>query len=333
MAAGYTTYSDISQRTTVYAEAQMLSHAEPILVLERWALTKPLPKNKAETVKFRRAIPFPVSTTTLIEGVTPTPQAMRYEDVEVTMGQYGDYTVITDRVADLSEDPVLRDATQLCGEQAAETKENIIWGVLRGGTNVRYTGTANARNEVDTALTTSNQRGVTRFLKKQRAKNHTSMLKSSPNYATEPTDAAFIAFAHTDVESEIRNMAGFTPRERYGQTTALVPGEIGKVEDVRYIISPLLTPFEGAGAATPAGIKGTNGNADVYPVVYVGKEAFGTVPLKGAGSMSPTVRNPGQPSESDPLGQRGAVAWKCYFAALRLNEAWMTRVETAVQDL
>lgn len=89
MAAGHTTYSDIGQRTTVWAEVEMLSHAEPILVLERWALTKPLPKNKAETVKFRRPIPFPVSTSTLVEGVTPTPQAMRYEDVSATMQQYG----------------------------------------------------------------------------------------------------------------------------------------------------------------------------------------------------------------------------------------------------
>ncbi len=333
MAAGYTTYSDISQRTTVYAEAQMLSHAEPIQVLERWALTKPLPKNKAETVKFRRAIPFPVSTTGLMEGVTPTPQAMRYEDVAVTMGQYGDYVVVTDRVADLSEDPVLRDAAQLCGEQAAETKENIIWGVLRGGTNVDYTGTATSRATVDTVLSTSNQRGVTRFLKKQRAKYHTSMLKSSPNYATEPTDSAFIAVTHTDVESDIRNMAGFVPRETYGQPTQLVPGEIGKVEDVRYIISPILAPFEGAGAAAPGGIKGTGGNTDVYPVIYLAKESFGVVPLKGAGSMSPVVKNPGERTESDPLGQRGFVSWKMWFAALRLNEAWMVRLETAVTDL
>lgn len=245
------------------------------------------------------------------------------------------YTIITDRVADLAEDPVLKDAAQLSGEQAAETKENVIWGVLRGGTNVSYTGTANARNGVDSVLALSDQRGITRSLKAQRGKYHTSMLSGSTNYAVEPVDSSFIAFAHTDAESDVRNMTGFVPRERYGQPTKLVPGEIGKVEDVRYVISPLLEPFTDAGNGTvPAGIKSTLGTAvDVYPIVYVAKEAFGTVPLRGAGSMAPKVRNPGEVSPSDPLGQRGFVSWKMWFTCLRLNEAWMNRLETAVTDL
>ena len=336
--AGFTTYSDIGQRTTVWAEVEMLSHAEPILVLERWGLTKPLPRNKAETVKFRRPIPFPVTTTALTEGVTPPPQAMRYEDISVTMQQYGAQVQITDRVADLSEDPVLKDAAKLCGEQAAETKENIIWGVIRGGTNVNYTGTATARGTasgVNTVLTTNDQRGITRALKLQRAKYHTSMLSGSPNYSTEPVDSSFIAFAHTDCESDIRNMSGFVPREKYGQATKIVPGEIGKVEDVRYVISPVLSFFASSGNTTvPSGIKSTDSsNVDVYPIVYLGREAYGNVPLKGAGSLSPQVQNPGQRSPSDPLGQRGYVSWKMWFACVRLNEAWMQRLETAVSDL
>ena len=313
----------------------MLSHAEPILVLERWGLSKPLPKNKAETVKFRRPIPFPVTTTSLTEGVTPPPQAMRYEDVSVTMQQYGAQVVISDRVADLSEDPVLKDAARLCGEQAAETKENIIWGVLRGGTNVTYTNNDTARTDVDTVFTTSDQRSITRALKKQRGKYHTSMLSGSPNYDTTPVDSSFIAFAHTDCEADIRNLAGFVPRERYGQPTQTVPGEIGKCEDVRYIISPVLEPFLGEGASTiPTGIK-SDGNVqvDVYPIVYLAKEAFGNVPLKGAGAMAPTVQNPGTRTETDPLGQRGFVSWKMWFACVRLNEAWIQRLETAVSAL
>ena len=129
-----TTYGDISQRTAVWAEGKMLEHAEPILVLEKFADAKPLPKNKAETVSFRRPIPYAVTTTQLVEGVTPVPKQMQYEDVSVTMGQYGDVIQITDRVNDLAEDPVLSDAAMLAGEQAAETKELILWGALKGGT-------------------------------------------------------------------------------------------------------------------------------------------------------------------------------------------------------
>jgi len=75
------TYGDISQRTAVWAAVEMLAHAEPILVLSKYGQPKPMPKNKANAVKFRRPIPYTVSTTTLTEGVTPASQNMRYEDV------------------------------------------------------------------------------------------------------------------------------------------------------------------------------------------------------------------------------------------------------------
>ena len=110
-----TKYGDISQRTAAYAEVKMLEHAEPILVLEKFAQAKPLPRNTADNVKFRRPIPYSVNTTQLVEGVTPTPKQMQYEDVSVSLGQYGDVIEITDRVADLCEDPVLNDAAMLAG--------------------------------------------------------------------------------------------------------------------------------------------------------------------------------------------------------------------------
>ncbi|MCD6006904.1 hypothetical protein [Halomonas sp. IOP_31] len=45
-----TTYGDISQRTAAWAATDQLNHAEPILVLSKFGQSKPLPKNKADTV-------------------------------------------------------------------------------------------------------------------------------------------------------------------------------------------------------------------------------------------------------------------------------------------
>jgi len=45
-----TTYGSISQRTAAWAATEMLQHAEPILVLSKFGQSKPLPKNKADTV-------------------------------------------------------------------------------------------------------------------------------------------------------------------------------------------------------------------------------------------------------------------------------------------
>lgn len=329
-----TKYGDISQRTAAYAEVTMLEHAEPILVLEKFAQTKPLPKNTADNIKFRRPIPYNVSTTQLVEGVTPIPKQMQYEDVPVTMGQYGDVIEITDKVYDMNEDPVLKDAAMLAGEQAAETKELILWGALKAGTNVAYSGTTTtSRATVNDVITLPLLRNAIRNLKSQRAKPITSMVSASPKYATEAVAAGYVAFSHTDTEQDWRDMDGFTPTERYGTYSPLCDSECGKVEQIRIILSPVLEPFTSAGSATANGCVQTAGACDVYPVVIVTKNSYATVPLKGAGSMSPRVVNPDRIDKSDILGQRGYVGWKMYFAALILNEAWVQRIEVGVTDL
>ena len=326
-----TTYAGLSQRTTAYAAKEMLAHAEPILCLAKFGMTKPMPKNKANVIKFRRPVPLAVATTPLTEGTTPTSQALSYEDVTVTLSQFGNVVEITDVVADLAEDPVLKDAAMLCGEQAGETIETLMWGVIQGGTNVFYNN-GSARNAVNTAITLVKQRGITRQIKAERGKKITSMISSSVKYGTEAVAPAYIAFAHTDLESDIRELAGFTPTEKYGSMQAL-PYEIGKVEDVRYLLTPVLSSIPNAGGAKGAMVSTGGTSADVYPVVYVAKDAYGHVALKGAEAISPSIINPGQLDKSDPLGQKGMVGWKTYHKSFIANQAWMARLECAATAL
>lgn len=327
-------YGDISQRTAAWAATEMLEHARPIIVLSDYGQSKPMPKNKAEQVKFRRPVPYSVSTTQLTEGVTPTSHKTSYVDVPATMGQYGDLAEITDKVDDLAEDPVLKDMSMLSGEQAAETIEMVTWGVIKGGTNVVYAAAANtARTDVATTISLAAQRTCTRFLKAQRGRKITSKMSSSVQYGSEAVDAAFLAFGHTDMESDIRDIPGFVPCEKYGSMKPL-PYEIGKVEDTRYILTPLLEPFADAGAtASGTGLVTSGTLVDVYPIVMIAKEAYGLVPLRGAGAIHPTVLNPGTVSKSDPLGQRGYVGWKTWFVAVVLNQAWIVRMEVGATDL
>ncbi len=336
MATGTTTYGDINQRTAAWAATEMLRHAEPVIVLNRFGASKPLPKNKADTVKFRRPIPFAAATTPLVEGVTPTAQKMAYEDVTAIIKQWGRPIEITDVVADLAEDPVLKDAAMLAGEQAGLTTEMVTYGIIKAGTNVFYAN-GTGRSDVNTPISLTKQRAVTRALKAQKAMKITNILSPSPAYGTRAVEASYVAVCHTDVESDIRGMAGFTPVAEYGSRQPLCPEEIGCVEDVRYVLSPELSPWADAGGAK-AGAVGTmvsttGTSADVYPVLYIGRDAYGVVPLKGAGAISPSVLNPGTPSKSDPLGQRGYVSWKAYFTAVILNQVWMARLEVAVTAL
>jgi N4-gp56 family major capsid protein len=328
-----TTYGDINQRTAAYAAAEMLAHAEPVIILGRFGATKPMPKNKAETMKFRRPIPFAPATTPITEGVTPTAQKMAYEDVSVTLRQYGRPIEITDKVADLAEDPVLQNASMLAGEQAGATVEQVIWGVIRAGTNVVYANGA-TRSAVNTPITLNKQRAVTRALMAQKAKMVNRMLSPGVGYGTSAVEAGYVAVGHTDLDSDIRNLPQFVPTAKYGTRQMISEYEIGSVERVRYILSPDLAPFKDVGGAAGTSVVSTSGTAaDVYPIIYIGQDAYASVPLRGAEAMTPMVLNPGTPSKSDPMAQRGYVSWKTWFAAVILNDMWMCRMEVAVSRL
>lgn len=328
-----TTYGSISQRTAAYAVVNMLSHAEPVNILAKFGQIKAAPKNKAEVVVFRRPIPFAPALTPLAEGVTPTAHRIQYEDVPVTMKQWGDLVEITDKVNDLAEDPVLADATKLAGEQAGATLEQVIWGVIRGGTSVFYANGA-TRSAVNTPITLNKQRAIVRYLQRMKAKRISNILSGSVQVGTRPVEAAYVAVCHTDLTADIRSMPGFIPVASYGSRQVLSPYEVGSVEDVRYIASPDLGAFTDAGGAAGTTMLTTSGtNSDVYPVIFIGEEAYGLVPLKGSESITPRVINPDTIDKSDPLGQRGYVGWKGWFNAVRLNETWMARLEVAVTRL
>lgn len=327
-----TTYGNISQRTGTYAEVKMLDTAAQVSVLNLFGQTKPLPKNKADNAKYRRPKLLAPATTALTEGVTPTAKALQYEDVAVQMQQFGDLIEISDRVEDMNEDPVLNDSVDVLAVQYADTMEAVCYGVLKAGTSVFYTN-GSARNAVNTVISLNKIRAVSRFLQANRARRITKMLDGSANYNTKPVEAGYIAFCHTDCEADLRNLTDFTPVAEYGSRKVLSPHELGTVENIRFITSPMLGSFIDAG-----GLKGTmkstgGANADVYPMLFIGEDAYGHVPLKGKGAVTPRVINPDTVDKSDPLGQRGYVSWKAYYNAVILNQLWMARIEVAVTDL
>ena len=214
---GMTTFGDISPRVGIYAVANFLEHAMPVLVLEKFARMEPLPKNKGQIVKWRRFVPFEINTTALVEGVTPAPNMLQYEDVTSIVSQYGGWVSFTDVVLDTHEDPNLQKITEGLGEQAGSIKEAIIWNELLGGTNVLYSGTATSRATVTAPLSEDDLIAAQRFLKANKARPITKMLKAGVNIATEPVAPGYIAFGHTNLEPDFRALPQFVVREKYSQ--------------------------------------------------------------------------------------------------------------------
>lgn len=326
-------YGDISPRTAGKAVKKLLTRALPILVLEQFAQPFVLSKNETKTAKFRRYEALAATPVALTEGVTPAGKTLTKTDVTVTLVQYGDYIDITDVILDTHEDPVLNESIDILGEQAGEMLEIARFNVLKAGTAVYYANGVN-RLAVNSILTKALQQKVIRGLKRQNARKITTVVKSTPNFNTENVAAGYIGLVHPDVSTDVQKMAGFVPIENYGSNIKAYESEIGKVGDVRYIEATIIEPWADAGglAVTNTTVTTTGTNSDVYPVLYLARDAFGAVMLKGSKSIAPLVSNP-RPGPSDQLAQKGSVGWKAMSATVILNDMFMARAEVAAGEL
>ena len=320
------TYGDISPRTAAYAEKELLKRGLPYLVLEKFGQAKSLPSNSTKVEKFRRYNALSNTPTALTEGVTPAGQTLTVTDVTATLVQYGGLVQISDVILDTHEDNTLNESVVLLGEQAAQMIEKMRFGVIKAGTNVLY-GNGSARVAVNTAITTAMQRKAVRALKRQNARPITTIVRSTPSFGTENVAPGFVGLCHPDLEGDIRLMTGFTPAEKYGSITPW-ENELGKVDDVRYVTSSIFEPWADAGGAKGTMLSVTGTSADVYPVLYLGRDAYGLIALKGQYALTPMVVNP-KPSDSDPLAQRGSVSWKAYQTCVILNDLFMARLEVS----
>jgi N4-gp56 family major capsid protein len=262
--------------------------------------------------------------------VTPAGSKLANQDYTVTLKQYGDYVTITDVIQDTHTDPVLQAATDILGEQAALTVETLRFNILKAGTNLFRANAVGARNLIVTPPSLTDLRRVATSLNRQNAKKITQVVASNPDFNTKSVEAAYMAVCHPDLETDLRGLTGFKPVADYGPHTTPFEGEIGSIEQIRFLTTTVAAPYADLGGAAATMRATTNAAVacDVYPILVFGRDAYGIVPLKGKSSMTPMVVNP-KPAAGDPLAQRGTVGWKLWTETVILQQAFMAVLETA----
>ena len=347
-------YSTVASRNLIRAAQDMLAHAQPITVLGDFGTQREMPQNSTDTLVFRRTLPFAASATgtaiegtnryvgtpavvpsqfVLGEGATPNSNTISFQDVSVQLQQYGLLFKFSSKVELLYEDDIPGEMVKLTGETMAEVLELVRYGILKAGSTVVYVN-GTSRAAVNSVISLNALRKAARTLESNRAKRVTSRLAPGVDFGTRAVQPAFLVFVHTDAVADIRNLPGFTKVEEYGTFKPIHDMEIGACEDFRFIKSPLLASFQASGSATLNGCLSIGGsNVDVYPFLVIGEDAWGQVALKGMNSIKPTVLKSQNINHANPLGQFGYVGASTWFAAVRLNEAWMARIEAGVSAL
>lgn len=323
-----TTTTQVAPGTQAFYDRNLLERAKPAEVHGRFGQKRPIAKKNGNQIKFRRYSALPPATTPLTEGVTPTGSQLSVTDITATLAQYGDFVTLSDVVDMVNQDPVVTEATEVLGDQAGLTIDQVRRDVLVAGTNVAYANGVAARINVNTKLATSDLDKAIRFLKNQNAKFMKEGIPPSTGVGTGAIRKAYIAVVHPDVEHDVESLTGFKPVSDYPSQMGVMEDEIGAYKNIRFVSSTNAKVFAGGGAAGTTNFKNNGANYDVYATLIFAADAYGVCPLSGE-AMKTIVKPLGSAGSADPLDQRSSVGWKAMTTTKILNESWMIRLESA----
>lgn len=303
---------DLSPEMKTYYSDYLIDNTVPELYHAQFGQKVNIPKNAGKTIEFRKFDLLPVSLTPLTEGVTPGGSKYNVSAVTAELHQYGNYVETSDLLNLTAIDNNLVQLTAILGIQAGRTVDQVVREVISGGTNVQYAegqvesrgnlSGGNAEASQNHYLTVNAIRRAVRFLKVMHA----------------PTkDGCYIGIIHPDVSFDLMNDPKWVNVKTYSDPEGIYNGEIGKIENVRFVETPDAKVFKGEGS----------GGRDVYATLIFGDNAYGVTELEGGG-MEHIVKPLGSAGTADPLNQRATVGWKVTMCAERLVEANLVRIET-----
>lgn len=321
----------ITGRNQIPAENQsfydrnLLVRALPQFLHTLYGQVRDLPRNVGtNSIKFRRYTNMTAATTPLQAGVTPIGSSLAVTDVTADVLRYGDFITLDDVIQSESIDNNLVEAGELLGDQYADTIDQLTRDILSAGTSVTYSGTSNTANADVAAgdvITEANVQAAVLILKLNNCKKITNMVDASTGVGTLPVAPCFIGIVHPTIAAAFRNATnfpGWVPVEKYASTAGLIPGEIGKMDEVRFIESTNAKKFLLAGTSS----------IDLYSTIIFGQNAYGTTRISGEGVKN-IIKPLGSAGSADPLDQRATTGWKASFVAKILNNSFITRIVSA----
>ena len=309
-----------------YYDRVLLERALPRLLHVRYAQVRDIPKNMTNVIKFRKYSSLTAATTALTESVTPVGSSLTITDITATVRQYGDFLSFSDFLQVTTLDPILIESAEILGEQAGDTLDILCRDVVSAGTAVQYSDVASPQTNaarlsvaaLDVISVVDLNKAI-RDLKLENAKKITEMVSPNVGYATSPVDACFIGIVHPNISYTLTTLTGFTPIEDYASKANVMPGEIGKYKEIRFVETTNAKVFTAGGA----------GAIDIYATLILGRDAYGVTRIAGE-SLKNIVKPLGSSGTADPLDQRSTSGWKASFVARILQQLFMIRIESAM---
>jgi len=309
-----------STATRTFYNRSMLQDNFHWLVLANFAEREPIPLKEGQTISKRRMEKLSAATTALTEGSPPSGSNLTIAEVTGTVAQYGDFVEWTDKFVETGPDPYVAGTLNLQGQQAMLTFDSVMQTTLTAGTNVIYGGTATSTATVaagDTP-TTGDFDDAIQQLQEAHVPYVNGYIDASTGVNTVTGEPSYICALTPAMWKVVKNLSGVEKAGQYRGQTMLLPGEKGKYDSLRFVMTTNGLLDAAAGASS----------IDVHQMLFFGAGAFANSTISGR-ELQARIRAVGEATKGDELGQTGSVGWIAYFMCMILNQTKLIRGEFA----
>ncbi len=322
----------------------------------------------------------------LAEGVgAVNKQSIKKVTIETNFARYGEMLDYTDEVEMFAEDMVQVHYREELGILANQRNEDLIQLDMLGTTTVMYVGAGTSLHTVgddmgddadgvdgtDDSLVQVNYdliRKAVRKLVRNRAIKNTSIVTGSTKIDTRTINKAFYAIIGPEVKFDLENLTRgtsyetefvYVPAYKYASAANLAEGEVGAMNDVRFIESESQVVYRGAGALAPSTTAPGDGEyvgllanttintaqaaaldtftgeteyndaeqrMDIFPILFPTKGSFATVGLKGHGKIKFNSQAPSKIELGNPYGTQGFFSYNMWYAGIILREERLLKI-------
>lgn len=306
-----TTTGTMPSPIKAYYDKRWLLRAQYHLEYEQLGKAGRVPKGEGKTVVWNRMTNPTAKTSTLTEGVDPTPSGLSASLLSATMSEYGNYEQVTSQLEMTAMDTTIKEVMDTLAYEAALSIDTVIaTALITGGTQMigtaayansaGFTPTRNSIN-ADDVITVGDVRRSVRQLKRFAARPHSK--------------GNFVATAHPDVIFDLQGDSNWINSHIYTEKGIdnVYNGEAGKVYGTRWVET------QNAPVLLNSGSAGT----EVYLTHIMGDEFFGVSKIRDLQTYVDS------PSPRSALRMFSDIGWKAFFAVKVLNDSFGVRLETA----
>lgn len=293
------TTTGLTQVMSTYYDKVFLERAKAELRHDFGAQVKNHKMNMGKVVRFTRFTPLALATTALTEGTDPSAVDMTATNVDATLAEYGNYTIVSSLFSATSIDDNLAEHVDIHGTNAGETLDAVIRNVLSAGATAQIVGgkalTAVAATDTLTGLEI---RKAVRTLKTNKAQRF--------------ENGYFRGIIQPYSSMDLMGNSEWLSAYQYTTPENIQKGVVGRIHGVEFVESN-----QGSTEAS---------TVTIYHNFVFGKNAYGVVRLESM--TDPKVYVAQGVTQNNPLNLRSTVGWRMPFAAVVLNASWVINIKT-----